>query len=104
VIWKDIMSTQVRTYTLKVGKLDAWVRLYENGIRALREREGFETIGTWVARDREQFIWILSHQGDQVDFESADAAYYELPEHNALHLEALEYLAHADSIFVDRTA
>ncbi|HSJ71995.1 MAG TPA: NIPSNAP family containing protein [Acidimicrobiia bacterium] len=95
------MATQMRTYSMKEGQLENWNRMFESKIRDLRSRQGFALEGAWSVPDRGQFVWILSYPGGREDFERADQAYYELPEHGPLHIEALEYLEGGDSVFVD---
>ena len=94
------MAQQLRVYTLKEGKLDDWARLFREHVRALREREGF-SIDAWTAPERNQFIWLVSRPGTEAEFAEADTAYYALPEHAALHQEALRYLESGDSVFLE---
>lgn len=42
------MTRQLRTYRVKPGAMDAWVREWTEEIRPLREQAGFTVLGPWV--------------------------------------------------------
>ena len=94
------MAQQLRVYTTKENRLGDWTRLYREKVRALRTEHGFE-IEAWTVPDRNQFVWLVSRPGTREEFEAADAAYYQLPEHAALHEEALGYLEKGESWFLE---
>jgi hypothetical protein len=94
------MARQLRIYTMQDGRLDDWIRLYCERVRPLRERSGFAVEG-FAARGTNQFVWIVERPGSEEEFEAADRAYYEQPEHQPLHEEALQYLAKGESLFLD---
>ena len=87
-----VATTEFRVYEIKHGKLDAWVRLFLNEVKPLREREGFHIDAAFAIPERDEFVWIVTYEGDADAMRRADAAYYELPEHAPLHQEALLYL------------
>jgi hypothetical protein len=93
-------TTQIRIYKMKDGRLPDWEELFRSRIRALRQREGFRVVGAWSDPIGQRFVWILERDGSQEDFEAADRAYYELPDHAPMHQAALEYLASGESSFV----
>jgi hypothetical protein len=97
------MTRQLRIYTLKEGTLDSWVELFTERVRPLRAANGFE-VEAWAARDENEFVWLVTREGSREEFEAADAAYYELPEHKPLHEEALNYLESGVSRFLDPVA
>lgn len=94
------MAEQLRIYTMKPGKLDDWVDLFRRGTSRLRTENGFE-LQAWKAPATNQFVWLVSHEGTKEEFEAADAAYYELPEHKPIHEEALLYLEKGESWFLE---
>jgi hypothetical protein len=94
------MATQLRIYTVKPGKLDAWIDLFRRGVSPLRAAHGFQ-IDAWSAPQTDQFVWIVTHEGTIEEFEAADAAYYELDEHVPLHEEALGYLEKSETWFLE---
>ena len=95
------MTVQLRIYNMKPGKLPDWERLFHSGIAELRTRQGFEILGAWSIPDAARFVWVLSYEGTREDFDAADRAYYELPEHEKLHEAALEYLDSGEAHFVE---
>jgi hypothetical protein len=94
------MALQLRIYKTKPGRLDDWVGLFERSVRDLRAAQGF-SIQAWKATGDDRFIWLVEYPGTEAEFEAADRAYYELPDHKPLHEEALNYLDSSESWFVD---
>jgi hypothetical protein len=94
------VATQLRIYTMKPGKLEDWIALFRRGVSGLRAAQGFE-IDAWSAPSSNQFVWIVRYEGSIAEFDAADAAYYELPEHKPLHEEALGYLERGESWFLE---
>jgi hypothetical protein len=94
------MAQQLRVYTMKEGRLDDWVDLFHRGTLPLRRAHGFE-IEAWTAPETNQFVWLVTREGTNEEFEAADEAYYALPEHTPIHEEALNYLDKGESWFLD---
>jgi hypothetical protein len=94
------MAQQLRVYTPKDGKLEDWVRLYEEKILPLRTANGFR-ITAWTAPRTQQFVWLVERDGTVEEFEAADRAYYEQPEHKAFDPYAREILEKGESWFLD---
>ena len=94
------MTEQLRIYTLKEGQLDAWVELFTEKVRPLRAAHGFQ-IDAWTARAENEFVWLVRREGSPEEFEAADQAYYELPDHKPLHEQALNYLERGVSRFLE---
>ncbi|MEW2144081.1 hypothetical protein AB0869_14840 [Micromonospora vinacea] len=70
--WRWDVTTQLRIYTVRPGRLDAWVAAWRTLVVPLRRRFGFEISGSWVDVERQQHIWLVSHPGPQ-SFEEANA-------------------------------
>ena len=94
------MARQLRIYTMKPGRLDDWVDLFRRGTSKLRREQGFD-LQAWTSEATNQFVWLVTRDGTDEEFEAADAAYYQLPEHKPLHEEALLYLEKGESWFLD---
>jgi hypothetical protein len=88
---------------MKPGQLDNWVDLFNRGTARLRREHGF-AVQAWTVPDKEQFVWLVTREGSREDFEAADKAYYELPEHKPIHEEALRYLDSGESWFLEPVA
>lgn len=97
------MARQLRIYTMKPGRLDDWVDLFRRGTAPLRAAHGFE-IEAWTVPGKDEFVWLVSRGGSNEEFEAADQAYYELPEHKPIHEEALLYLEKGESWFLEPVA
>ena len=93
------MTSQLRLFTIIRGKIDDVVKAWIEGVYPLRLKHGFTIEAAWVARERNQFIWILSHHGPE-DWETKDAAYYASAERAALNPDPAPYLASAEQWFV----
>ncbi|WP_433132672.1 NIPSNAP family containing protein [Micromonospora sp. CA-240977] len=85
------MTTQLRIYTVRSGRLDEWVAGWRTLVVPLRRRFGFEISGSWVDVERQQHIWLVSHPGPQ-SFEEANADYWRSPERIAMGLDPHDYL------------
>jgi len=90
------VARQLRIYTMKPGRLDDWVDLFRRGTSPLRAEHGFE-LEAWTSPATNQFVWLVSREGSDEEFEAADRAYYDLPEHRPIHEEALLYLEKGES-------
>ncbi|MEV7986877.1 NIPSNAP family containing protein [Micromonospora sp. NPDC085948] len=85
------MTTQLRIYTVRPGRLDEWVAAWRTLVVPLRRRFGFEISGSWVDVERQQHIWLVSHFGPQ-SFEEANADYWRSSERVAMGLDPYDYL------------
>jgi hypothetical protein len=96
-----LMITEMRTYSVAPGRLDDWIALFHTKVRPFREKNGFNITGAWAVPAESEFVWVVSFDGTEAEFREADAAYYELPDHEPLHNEALSYLTGSRSFIVE---
>ncbi|PJE93832.1 NIPSNAP family containing protein [Streptomyces carminius] len=94
-------TTQLRTYTVRDGMLDAWVERWRREVVPLRPRLGFTVDGAWADRERSRFVWLLSYDGPGT-FAERNAAYWASPEREAMDLDPDDYLLHTDDRVVER--
>jgi hypothetical protein len=92
------MTTQLRIYTINKGRLDDFVRAWAAGVHPLRLKNGYRIDGAWVIRERNEFVWLLSHDGE--DWEAQERAYYASPERAAVHPDPAQYIAKGEKWFV----
>jgi len=86
------MITQVRIYTVNRGKLDSWIKHFNERIVPTSAKYGVRVLGAWVNRPQNEFIWVRT-------FESEDTLkkYEESPERaeylpiNREHLAKTEF-------------
>jgi hypothetical protein len=98
------MTSELRLYTAREGRLDAFLEAWLAGVPRLRRVYGFEIEGAWVAREANRFFWVLSHPGDRDAFERADEVYYTSPERRALRPDPADELIVRDRVFVERVS
>ena len=73
------MATQLRRYEVKPGMLDQLVEWFPTIVQA-REKYGFTVDFAFADRERNQFVWAVSHPGD---FDGALEEYNSSPERAA---------------------
>lgn len=92
------MPTELRRYTINRGQMDEFIAAWLKGVYPLRQRHGFRIDGAWVIRERNEFIWLLSYDGD--DWEAKNKAYYASPERAALDPDPAQWIARIEHWFV----
>ncbi|UUU33628.1 NIPSNAP family protein [Streptomyces sp. CA-210063] len=68
-------TTQLRTYTVREGRLDEWVERWRAEIMPLRLKLGFTVDGAWVDRERNQFVWLIRRRMRSADHHSRGRSY-----------------------------
>jgi len=86
------MEFQLRDYTIEEGRLDEFVREWQEHVLPLRVAMGFGVVGPWVVRDESRFVWIVGFDGDLA---AANAAYYASPERAAIEPDPARLVAAA---------
>ncbi|MCW3016002.1 MAG: hypothetical protein JWO02_3094 [Solirubrobacterales bacterium] len=89
------MTSQLRIYRIKSGEMDAFIELWREHIVPARRACGFTVAGAWATLERDEFAWVVSHDGPE-GFEAAERAYYASPERAALPRDPAEYLEHVE--------
>ncbi len=96
------MAIQLRVYTINRGKMNDFVRAWVAGVYPLRHAYGFTIPKAWTNAARNEFIWLLSYDGD--DWERAEAAYYASPERTTLDPDPAQYIAQPNASFIEEIA
>ena len=73
------MIAQLRVYTINLGQMDAWLKIFHAEAMPLIRKHGMDVDGMWTDLPRERFIWFRTYQ-DEADMERRDAAFYGDPE------------------------
>jgi hypothetical protein len=55
------MATELRSYVVHEGEMDAFLEVWRDEVVPRRERAGFTVDGAWVDRPRNRFVWVVSH-------------------------------------------
>ncbi|WP_326599591.1 NIPSNAP family protein [Streptomyces sp. NBC_01803] len=93
-------TTQLRTYTVREGMLDAWVERWRSQIVPLRLELGFEIGGAWTDRERNQFVWLISYDGPET-FAERNALYWASPARAAMNLDPDDYVERTEERLVE---
>lgn len=75
---------QLRHYKLKTGSTADFLHAWSTYAVPLREQYGFSVISAWTVAAEEEFVWIVSHDGD---LEAVAAEYYNSPERKAFPVD-----------------
>ncbi len=94
------MKNQFRMYTINRGKMDEFVRVWQQGVYPLRIKVGFTVSGVWVNRETNQFIWVVSYDGPKT-WEEVEKAYYTSPERQAMNPDPAQFIARMEIHFVE---
>ena len=94
------MTTQLRIFTINKGRMDEFVQAWKAGVYPLRLKRGYRIDGAWVVKERNEFVWLLSHDGG--DWEALEAAYYASSERAAIDPDPRQYIAKAEQWFLTR--
>jgi hypothetical protein len=92
------MITQLRRYTINRGMMDKFLEAWKMGVLPLRTAAGFRIEGAWVVRERNEFVWVMSCDGD--DWEARDKAYYASPGRTRLDPDPAQLIARIETWFV----
>jgi hypothetical protein len=65
------------------GKLDEFVKLWNENLAPIHAKYGLKILGAWVNRPQNEFIWIRVFE-DQADRDVKTKLYTESPERRAL--------------------
>jgi hypothetical protein len=96
----EVASTsQLRVFTINRGQMDRFVDAWTRGVPPLRRKHGFRIHGAWIIPERNEFLWVLSHDGPE-GFVAKDSAYYASAERGALDPDPVQFIARAERWFV----
>jgi len=93
------MTIQLRTYTINRGDLDTWVAEWQEKIKPLRVKFGFDILGAWTIPETSQFVWILSYKGPDT-WETADKAFHASEDRKAMDPDPARNIARIEHFFL----
>lgn len=94
------MTTQLRIFTINKGRMDEFVQAWKASVYPLRLKRGYRIEGAWVVKERNEFVWVLSYDGD--NWEASEAAYYASSERAAVDPDPRQYIAKSEQWFLTR--
>jgi len=72
---------QLRRYTIEDGALEKFARTWMRVIPPIRRAYGFEVHGSWLVKESNQFVWIVSFPESYAgEFEAAERRYLDAPD------------------------
>jgi hypothetical protein len=77
------MIAEVRIYTMNRGKLDDFVKLWNEKLAPIHAMYELKILGAWVNRPQNEFVWIRVFD-DEADRDAKTKLYMESPERRAL--------------------
>ena len=86
------MTTELRDYLIAKGHLDDFVKAWRDGVLPLRERLGFRVEGAWTIPSERRFVWILSHDAPEHEWDAVNDAYCGTPERAALDPDPAQWI------------
>ena len=90
---------QLRSYTINRGKLDEFAAAWRQGVYPLRIKHGFQIPNAWIARETNQFVWLIGYQGPE-DWEAKESAYYGSTERTTMDPDPRQWIARAEVLAV----
>lgn len=95
------MATQLRDFTIERERMDDFVTAWRDDIVPLRIQHGFRISGAWTVPGENRFIWLLEADGDQVEFEARDAAYYASESRTGVRTDPRRWIVDHSSAFLE---
>lgn len=86
------MYAQLRIYTVNRGKMDGWVKFFDEKVRTAAKEAGQTIVGGWVNEAKTEYIWLRTYQ-DAEDAKVKDAAFTNSDLWKAAQPQAAEFIA-----------
>ncbi|SRR5579875_2775728 len=77
------MIAEVRIYTANKGKLDEFVKVWNEKLAPIHERYGIKLLGAWVNRPQNEFVWIRVFE-NEAERDAKIETYFASPERKAI--------------------
>lgn len=76
-------TIQLRRYQIAPGELERFSELFANNLVPARTAFGFTAEFAYAVPETGEFVWAVSHEGDEAAFSEAESTYYNSPERAA---------------------
>ena len=94
------MTTQMRKYTIKKGKMGEFVKAWRDTVYPLRLEHGFTVDYAGILEDTDDFICLIS-SSDRDDWETKESAYYASDGHALLEPIVAPHISGGETWFVE---
>ena len=95
------MTAQLRIYTINRGELQQFAEEWKEKVYPLRIEYGFAIQGAWTIESTNQFVWLISYEGDE-DWQTQEAAYYSSAERESMDPNPARLIARPEHFEVER--
>ncbi len=95
------MATQIRLYTINRDCLLQFVEEWGEKVLPLRTEQGFQILSASINRETNQFIWLISYDGDE-SWETKEKAYYASAKREAMEPDPARLIARSEEYFVEK--
>lgn len=89
------MYAQLRTYTVNRGRMDDWVRWFNEKLIPVATEAGHTILGPWVNEAKTEFIWIRAYDSAD-DAKAKDERFYASAGWKAIVSETRGFIAKAE--------
>ncbi|HTK06013.1 MAG TPA: NIPSNAP family protein [Ktedonobacteraceae bacterium] len=86
---------QLRIYRIKPGTMAEFIEGWRKHMVPLREKYGFTVLYAFNHEEKNEFVWLVSHDGPE-GYAAAEAVYYQSPERNSLSWDPKPYIEHIE--------
>ena len=94
------MTIQIRTYTINRDAMDQWVAEWNEKIKPLRIKIGFEVPGAWIVKETNQFIWLMRYDGPE-PWDKMDQRFHQSDERLAMDPNPARHIARMEHYFIE---
>ena len=91
--------SQLRVYTIVVGRMAEWLDGWTKGVLPLRRKFGFRVEGAWVIASENKFVWVLTYEGPE-GFQARDQAYYVSAERQTMRPDPAPLIENAETFLM----
>ena len=89
------MTAQLRIYDIRPGMMDEFAALVAEHVFPAREQYGFRVLGPWITKEANQYVWIVSYEGE-LPWDEAVDVYYNSPVRSSIPFDPKDYIESAD--------
>lgn len=93
------MPKQLRIYTINKHQLETFAEEWQRQLKPLRESLGFSIPSAYLNKETNQFIWILSYNGNQ-NWNELDQRYHQSNERKTMQPDPARNIARVEKWFI----
>ena len=94
------MPVQIRIYTIREGQLQQFAKEWMEKVYPLRLEQGYRIDGAWLIEKKNQFVWLLIHDGPG-SWPAKEEAYYTSADREAMDPNPARLILRPEEYFVE---